>query len=413
MLEPKLRQCLTMAAGALVLAAVARPVAAAQGFLRDTQAPREQRLVESIAAEQSRNGTNSEELIGPLTGLGVLYEEVGSHALAIAAWEQARQVVRANYGLSSMEEAPLLEHLIEIEESVGDVAAAWESEQKLVELVQRNPNDLRAAPILDEIGDRRMAILNRYLAGEFPEEIVLGCYYARTPMRTGGPGSCNSGSRQVLIVAIVTDAWRYYSGAVGVFLRNEDYSSTELREIETKLVRVAYDHRAYGSGRESLRRLIAYDVANAEPMPVRVDALVRLADWDVLLTHATRVYTKYDEVLAEYQAAYNSLAREGADPAAIEAIFAPQVPVTLPTFLPNPLVSEKTQSSIGYVDVEFGVNQYGKAERVRILDSTMNAPRSARRDLEHLIERSSYRPRMVDGRVAESAPLRLRYYLNE
>ena len=46
-----------------------------------------------------------------MTALALQYQEEGEHAFAIAAAEQARQVVRINYGLHSMLEAPLLQQL--------------------------------------------------------------------------------------------------------------------------------------------------------------------------------------------------------------------------------------------------------------------------------------------------------------
>ena len=87
------------------------------------------------------------------------------------------QVIRANYGLRSLEQAPLLQQRIRSEEARGNFAAAWELEQDLITLARRQPNDLGAAPILHEIGDKRMDLLRDYLDGGIPPQIILGCYY--------------------------------------------------------------------------------------------------------------------------------------------------------------------------------------------------------------------------------------------
>ena len=71
------------------------------------------------------------------------------------------QVIRANYGLRSLEQAPLLQQRIRSEERRGDFAAAWELEQDLLTLARRQRDDLAAAPILHEIGDKRMDLLKR------------------------------------------------------------------------------------------------------------------------------------------------------------------------------------------------------------------------------------------------------------
>jgi hypothetical protein len=61
-------------------------------------------------------------------------------------------------------------------------------------------------------------------------------------------------------------------------------------------------------------------------------------------------------------------------------IFAPPVPVTLPTFEPNPFAFAATESW-RYIDVSFDITKYGCGERVEILDSSEGATRAEERDL--------------------------------
>ena len=90
----------------LLLAAIATPCA---GFAqRDPTDDLLGVIAERITEAQARGGPYSTELIDPLKSLSVLYEENGNHALASAVLEQAMQVIRANYGLRSLEQAPLL-----------------------------------------------------------------------------------------------------------------------------------------------------------------------------------------------------------------------------------------------------------------------------------------------------------------
>jgi tetratricopeptide (TPR) repeat protein len=177
----------------------------------EASADRQRQIVETIDQEQSDNGPYSLELIGPLAALALFYQEQEDHDLAIVAVERARQVVRVNYGLHSIEEAPLLQQLIRSQEALGDVEMAWEIEQNLLTLARRYPNDLRTAPIWDEVADKREDVLERYIAGDFPPQMVLGCYY----WSRGNP-RCHSGSRGQAIRALSDEVDRYRVAALRV-----------------------------------------------------------------------------------------------------------------------------------------------------------------------------------------------------
>ena len=240
------------AARLLLLAAIASPCT---GFAqRDPTDDLLGVIADRITEAQARGGPYSTELIDPLKSLSVLYEENGNHALASAVLEQAMQVIRANYGLRSLEQAPLLQQRIRSEEARGNFGAAWELEQDLLTLARRQPNDLSAAPILHEIGDKRMDLLKDYLDGGIPPQIILGCYYQgpralQNPLAQGDSGSCTSGQKDV--AAASASSWRHNCStlqAIGVFLRQRAYSSDELQELETKLV-----HSSYAYGRLATR----------------------------------------------------------------------------------------------------------------------------------------------------------------
>jgi tetratricopeptide (TPR) repeat protein len=129
----------------------------------------EQRRIVSERIEQARaqGGPYSKELIDPLTSLAEIYRDSGNHDLAAAVTEQALQVIRANYGLRSLDQAPLIRERIQSEENRGNDAEAWDLEQALLTLARANPDDLRVARIFAEIGDKRMDLLRRYNAGDF------------------------------------------------------------------------------------------------------------------------------------------------------------------------------------------------------------------------------------------------------
>ena len=191
------------AALAFLVTTVAAPCTA-QPF--DPVAPDETQrlLVAQIEEIQSLHGPNSPDLIDPLTRLGLFYEESGDEPLAIAAVERALQVVRVNDGLRSLEQAPLIRQLIRNEESRGNHSVAWDLEQELLKLLRRHPDDVTTVPFLREIADKQIEVLGRYLGGELPPQLILGCYYK--PFPNSDRGNCNAGSRSEAVRGMLAEA---------------------------------------------------------------------------------------------------------------------------------------------------------------------------------------------------------------
>jgi hypothetical protein len=465
-------------AAIILLPAVA---SAPAGFSQSlgADAERLQQIVDQVQQEESRNGPYSEALIRPLSDLALIYQDGGDHDLAVAVIHRVRQVVRATEGLHSLEQIPLIQQMIANEEAIGRLENAWQLEQDLLTLARRHPADMRAVPVFREAAAKRMAVLRRYLAGEFPAQMVLGCYYG-WPRATADPANvhapripsstgCNSGERENAIRAIVSDAQRHYADAIAVMLRNEQYASDEIRELELDLLR-SFDvvnrgsgyGRVYGRfgldwaaldaepwrswmdsmallaewelprpvgepapehtevrngapmskpfyegrcldeclGRQSLQRLLAYEVVTSAPLREQVEAFIRIADWE-----------GREQALEQYERALNMLQEAGAQ-TLIDELFAPKMPIVLSTFLPNPLVSPAAPASGKYIDVGFEISRYGEARRVQILETT-RVTDTDKASLVQLIQRSRFRPRVTDGRFARASPVIVRYYLQE
>jgi hypothetical protein len=194
----------------------------------DAQAP----IVAQIQAIQARDGNDSEELILPFTELALLYAQVGDHALANAALDQAMYIIRVNNGLHSLDQVPLLRQAIANDTAGGDLAAAWKREQELIELARRHPEDLRTVPIFREVADGRKALFEAWMAGEYPEQMIIGEY-------CGSFGELFSCSRRAAARGVIGDTQMYYADAIEVLLRNGLYSSEELQALETELVRTS------------------------------------------------------------------------------------------------------------------------------------------------------------------------------
>ena len=185
------------------------------------------RIAEEIVAAEEQGGPRSPALIEPLTELGALYEAEGQHALATAALEQARQIVRINYGLHTLEQVPLMQQALVNQQALGNFAMVQAIEEELLGLAERYSDDLRTVAIHRDAGRRRMDVLRRFVAGEAPGEV-----YPETGVY--------SFFNEDVIVQLVSDAQIHYAGAAAVILRNGLYSSDELRGVEMEIVRASH-----------------------------------------------------------------------------------------------------------------------------------------------------------------------------
>lgn len=451
---------LVLCLGAAILALAANPSYAADPDAR-LIVDRERELVDAVQTVLARDGTYSPSLLEPLTALILFYREQDDDALAAVTIERARQVVRVNNGLHTLDQVPFIEQLIRLEEARGNDAAAWDLELSLLRLVRRYPDDLRAVPVLREAGDRTMAVLARYMAGEKPAQLYLGCYYESE--HTDEARDCTSGSRKGVMRGMIADAQRNYAEAIAVMLRHELYDSEELRELERELLHgvellrtpdddtrplalggnrlyepwrsraaplvelaswdlpyfgkesAAIDelrrhetkpqhiNDTYHRGRQGLQRLYAYEVASGRSLLSQAEAVVHLADWELLHSNNGYAVEAYSSVRAGLQ-------RAGAEAAAIDGLFLPLTPVVLPAFQPNPLATDAGKEPTGYIDIGFEITRYGRGRSIEILDSA-NASAAAQERLVHLVAGSRFRPRPTNGAFGDKSSVSLRYYL--
>jgi hypothetical protein len=449
----------------LVFLAAALPTCAVAAE-SDAQHDRLQNQVQEIL---SRDGPYSPALLEPLVGLGQLYESEDDQILALATLERAVQIVRINNGLHTLAQVPLLRQLIRIEESIGNDAGAWDREQKLLTLLRRHLDDLRTVPVLREIADKQMQVLAKVLAGKRPPQVVLGCFYQEFPNRDGAncrAGSRRTVVQGMLAEAQrnYADAIRVMlqNGLYGSdelrelelkvlngvdLVRSINHSSrgypvpmvppqvnaTNLEPWRSRMAPVVAladwegpdaaaaesDDRArshfvlrhvelmdpYQRGRQSLQRLYAYGAASSSPTLRKADAVVQLADWDLL-------HSKNGQALETYAAAYAELDRAGVAPTSIAQLFSPPTPVVLPAFKPNPLAADEARAATGHIDVAFEITKYGRSRAVEIRDAA-NATPEAQHRLVALIMGSRFRPRATAGEFADTTPVVLRYHLYE
>ena len=255
----------------------------------------QRRILLEIEEIEVREGPYSAALRERLADLIVLYRENEEHVLALAAVERALQVERANNGLYSLDQVPLMKLRLESEEALGNDEAVWDLEQELLKLARRHPDDAQAVPVLRYVADRQMEVLARVVdSNEVPPQVIFGCYY-QLWMTNLGENCPRAGSRTTVVQGMLADAERNYADAIAVLLRNDAFASEELRELEMELVRGAelvheeYE-RAGNRGITGTRTknevpvpLVPWSSAaeSVEPWRSRMAPIMELADWDL------------------------------------------------------------------------------------------------------------------------------------
>jgi hypothetical protein len=432
----------------LGIAAAACGAALGQPATEGVPTDSKQLLREQIAQVRAEEGQSAEGLIAPLRGLALLHQEAGEHTAAILALQDARQIVRARNGLFSatIEEAELLRQQIQSEKALGYGDRAWSLQQELVAIAQQHYDDMRMLPIFLELLDDRTELLDEFHATDFADlrpGIYVPCSEGRNVVTDAR--ACPFGTWRTVVDRLSREILQYYAEAIEVLVVNGDYASQELRDLEKEALRLApfvrtvscrsetidqllaselvggclepighFGPITFGNvgGWATLMRLVVYEIRSGAPAAARANAFAELADW--FLWWAQNNYRSFNEVdelaLSLYARAFAE-ARQGDDAReSIARIFSPELPVTLPTHAPNPLAS--TESS-RYIEVSFAITKNGTAEEIEILAGRDDATRAEERDLIHSIKYGSFRPRAVDGELADSAPVVLRYYLPE
>jgi hypothetical protein len=423
-------------------------------------------LLARIDEIRSRGGPHSPELLEPLTSLGVLYRESREPVLALASLEEALQILRINRGLYTLEQVPLLKQIIRLEDERGNAKGAWDREQVLLALLRRHPTALETVPVLHELADARMAVLREFLNNERPPEVLLGCFYEEWPGIEGGNcragsrktvvqgmfaeaqrtyadaiavllyhglygspelreleldllrgvdllrslyGDGRSGAPLVPahLAASSIEPWRSRIAPIAALEEWHAQAAVDRLPLEAESRNAAAKHvrlmSTYHRGRQSLRRLYEYASASDEPLLEQAEAIVQLADWDLL-------YSRNGRAVDTYASVYAMLAGDDGASATIERLFAPSTPVVLPAFQPNPLVNDDPRPATGHVDVAFEITRYGRSRAIAVRDAT-NASADAVARLVEVINRSRFRPRLTDGEFAAATPVLLRYYL--
>ena len=356
-------------------------------------------LLKSIADEEAQNGPYSANLIELLTSLGLAYQESGEDVLALGVLDRALYLKRVNEGLFGLDQAALLQRLIDSEIAIGRVDSAEDLRTKLLDLARRNRSDERSATIFREAAEREVDRYETYLREGLPPQFTIG--------DPGGPQRAAAGG--------VWRARRLYNEAIWALAANPRQNRAELAELEEGLARTYYleasnrnrwyqgvDDPLYGLGLVSYQRRVDYAgvAASAGEAVEYARALVELADWSLL-------FSRNGTALKRYAEAYELLVAQRVAAASIEEFFPAGTPVFLPSFAPPPLDGAAVAGSTGYIDVDFEIGKYGQPRKVDVVAVTGERAEAISKQLVSAIGNGRFRP----SPLGDGTEYRLRYSL--
>lgn len=392
---------------------------------------------EEIRQIAMQKGPYAIELADKLMALGELHQARAEHPQALDAFARAEHVMRVNHGLYSLTQVDSIGQTIESLVAMGDMQGAEDKYRYMLYLHERvyGEDDVRTVPALQEWG--------RWSMNAFRDGVRFEAEGMLIPPGPYGGGGSERSVRQAAFVKIY-QAQDAFLDAIDVLVENEEFRHPDLIPLERKLIETYFlqAHRysileepenylnldgvstgslirrgmgrsgnAYRDGKEAYGRILTYLVNNPDTAPEEyARTLMEFGDWYLLFGRRVLAQRKYQE-------ARDALQNSKLPPAAVEALLRPQVPVTAPVFTARPHTREiflrdpnEPLEYRGWIDVAFELNQYGGARRIEVLDASEGTAGSVERRLTRLIRQSQFRPRFLDGEIANDDPVRLRYF---
>lgn len=364
----------------------------------------------SIAREEALNGPNSSALIEPLTLLGRLYQELDEHDRAIGAFERALDISRIHQGLYSIEYSEIIERLIASWTEVGEFGVAGLLDEELIELVRRNPDDVRGAAILTKVADRQMSDVERYLELDEDSSVWIGMSTQQSDVPT----------LRRLALRALRRARGLYGWAQNIAIANSDdideYVGLQEKIIETYYYELENDslRSSHSTGPPpglggSGKRVLEIQLENSYNYPgtpvAIAEAMIELADWTLL-------FALNGQALRKYEAVQDFLSSVDAPAEQVERLLSPEVPAVLPAFGADIDVVDPASGYLGYVDVAIETTRYGRTKSYEILGATPTAGNDVLRKLKRVLGQSRFRPRFEDGELVRNDYFALRYYFD-
>ena len=375
-----------------------------------------------IQSEEDANGKYSKDLATELLSLAVLYQQRGDHILAIPVLERARQIIRYNEGLYSLDQVPMVERTLASRDALHD-GVVDQTEDQLLELARKNPGDARVADIYYELANRRIGTVEKFLTDPSQElTVTLSidglAQHHETPEETA--------------LSNLDGARDNYAQAIRSVVRHRSPDGPSLTDVEAGLVRSYYieaqnvgklsplaaqtDSRLgkpryqegiraalHERGVESYWRRMRFSVKADRPESEIAAEQLELGDWHLLFDQNALAF-------ATYRNARLLLERSGATTEEVRKFFSPTSPTVLPTFAGGFVGPDEAAAYRGYMDVAIALNDVGKVTHFVLTGKSPETPDEVVHRLKRYLAESRFRPRFDGDGWAPEDRVSLRYY---
>ncbi|HUO66038.1 MAG TPA: hypothetical protein VMV37_00790 [Gammaproteobacteria bacterium] len=375
-----------------------------------------------IQSEEDANGKYSKDLATELLSLAVLYQQRGDHILAIPVLERARQIIRYNEGLYSLDQVPMVERTLASRDALHD-GVVDQTEDQLLELARKNPGDARVADIYYELANRRIGTVEKFLTDPSQElTVTLSidglAQHHETPEETA--------------LSNLDGARDNYAQAIRSVVRHRSPDGPSLTDVEAGLVRSYYieaqnvgklsplaaqtDSRLgkpryqegiraalHERGVESYWRRMRFSVKADRPESEIAAEQLELGDWHLLFDQNALAF-------ATYRNARRLLERSGATTEEVRKFFSPTSPTVLPTFAGGFVGPDEAAAYRGYMDVAIALNDVGKVTHFVLTGKSPQTPDEVVHRLKRYLAESRFRPRFDGDGWAPEDRVSLRYY---
>ena len=351
-----------------------------------------ERYREAIIEIENLYGVYDSALTHQLMGLGLAQQAQGNNEEAIGAFQRAQHLSRINNGLHNLEQVPILKHLIASYEKVNDWENAGDKHFYLYRL-QRRQYGYSDPRLLEPIVGMVDWHLNAFAKGTSADPgnhllqaralndqaiVIIEQHYG--------------GQDDRLAEALYRQARTNYQ--LAVYQANNANSlpgeiaarQSEVNFIESDVRKAVLSLNPYSDGKRALVRRVQVVESNPEtPIRNRISALVHLGDWYFMFDKrdsAMRTYRQALRLGEEDESLNSEIQRYFGKPHVLSFYAANEDPV-------------KESETTGYVEATFNITPGGRAQRVKIIDSSPPDLMDVR--VQKSIRATRYRPRFVEG----------------
>ena len=361
-----------------------------------------------VAELEAAGGVYGERMIEAQRSLGALYQQVGNHPAAIAALQRALQSLRVNEGLYSMNQAAILEAIIDSHIALDDRDELRRNYERLYWVYRRNYGENNAAliPVINRIGKWYFDLYNFSPPGTTVEPLIAADdLYAKALALIPEDDPAKPRVDILYNIAVIN-----YHVAEDVL--DSKLSHREIREamiphgrgspyLNETAVRQYYSDQSFFRGKRSLNKIVEIYARNLPATIIEyAQALIFMGDW---FTVQRRVW----DGAKLYQRAYAALVEHDASPAMMERLLGAPKPIEQ---LPVPGEEEvQVNNDSYYVDALLDVPASGWPRNIRIQSVHPPDETSLFKRGKRAISATRYRPRFRDGQPIATADVKLRY----